>query len=182
MATPRGDISEDALAVYQVPLSAFKALDGAALGVAEDSADLFMEISSNVWTLLGRTPESAAEAASADFQFALPIEYSPQGDVQFVVEVQFINASGADAGRASRIDCLAFRQAAGAAGSDIGATAAQAPTTDDTYETFTFTITATTLGPGDVLNVRLTLTCTADDGNPTQLQASNPRMLLDVRG
>uniref|UniRef100_A0A6M3J2M2 Uncharacterized protein n=1 Tax=viral metagenome TaxID=1070528 RepID=A0A6M3J2M2_9ZZZZ len=178
----RSMMVQDDLKVYQIPLADFLAVDGAGLGASEDSADLFVVIASNVISLKGRTPQTTTEAASAYTQFSLPAEYVDGQTVTLRVKAQFINGSGADVSRTSSIDANVYEQAAGAVGSDICATAAQVFTADDTYETFSFTVTPTTLAAGDLLNILVTASAVADDANPTQIQIGEVAVLCDVKG
>lgn len=177
----RSYLTQRDLVAVPIPLSRFLGVDGGELGTTEDSADLFRAVASNVQTLKGRTPESTTEAAAAIAQVALPGDYVAGETVQIRVSAQFINGSGADAGRASTIDVSAYEQAAGAVSADLCATAAQAFSADDTYEDKTFTITPTNLAPGDLLNVLLTASCVADDANPTQIQIGEVELLYDAK-
>src|SRR3990167_3162955 len=170
-------------APYGIPLHSLRAVDGATLGVAEDTADLLLVVSSNVHSIRGRTPETATEAAAAVLQFPLPSNYVPAGALEFVITCQFIDGAGADAGRASTVDCAAFLQTDGAVGSDLVTTAATAFAAGagglDTYVDFPFTVDPAGLSAGQILNFLVTFSAVADNANPTQIEGVNPRVLLD---
>lgn len=178
----RARLIQDDLKAYPIALSTFMGVDGAPMAVSEDSSDLYRSVGSNIHSLFGRTPTTTTEAAAAVTQFALPAEYVSGETITVRIKSQFINASGADSSRDSFTDLSVYKQAGGAIGSDICATAAQSPTADDTYETFDFTVTPTGLVAGDILNLLITLSCKADDGNPTQMQIGEVIVLCDVKG
>lgn len=178
----RSQLGQDDLQPFGIPLSAFEAVDGAALGVAEDSADLFRAVGTNVHTLKGRTPQTATEAAAAVTQFVLPAEYVSGQTITVRIVSQFINGSGVDSGRSSFTDLSVFKQNDGAIGSDLCTTGAISPTADDTYADSDFTITPTGLVAGDVLNLLVTLSAVSDDGNATQLEIGEVMVLCDVKG
>ncbi len=179
----RSKLAQESLVLYKVPLTAFLAMDGAALGITEDGTDLFRTVSSNLVTLFGRTPTTTTESAKATAQFRLPPEYVADEDVSLVVTAQFIDGAGVDSGRASFVDVAVYRQADGAIGSDLSTTtAAQTITADDTYQTKTFVITDASLAPGDIINIVLEVSATSDDGNPTQVQVGEVSVGLDIKG
>ncbi len=183
-AVDRSKLAQSDLVAYPIPLTEFLAVDGAELGISEDTDDLFRKVSGNIVTLLGRTPDNATEAASAYCQFALPSEYVASETVQVAVTAQFINGAGADTGRASTIDLEVYEQAAGAVGGDINETGAIAFSADDVYETKTFTITDADLAAGDVVNIKLTASAFDDAGGGAgvQIEIGEVSVLLDVKG
>lgn len=163
-----------------ISLNSAMAADGAGLAVAEDATDLYRAITANVVTLLGRTPQSATEAAETWFQYVLPTNYVASEGVTIDVVAEFIDGAGADASRDSSIDLNVYEQAAGAIGADLNATAAIVFAADDTYETKTFTITDAGLAAGDILNIRIVASAVADDANPTQIQIGEVKVNLNV--
>jgi hypothetical protein len=70
----------------------------------------------------------------------------------------------------------------GTVGSDICATAAQSMNSL-TFAEKTFTITATTLAPGDALDVRVSITCTdAATGTAVTPEISSVDLACDIKG
>lgn len=178
MLTP--EVEEYGPFTEQIALNSALALDGASLGITEDTADLFRAIGTNVITLLGRTPESATEAAAVWFQYVLPTNYVASEGVTIAVVAQFINGAGVDSSRDSTIDLNVYEQASGAVGADLNATAAIVFASDDTYETKTFTITDAGLTAGDMLNIKVTASAVSDDGNATQIEIGEVKVNLNV--
>lgn len=183
-AVARSKRVEEALVAYPIPLDQFLGVDGAELGVGEDTSSLYRKVSGNIVTLLGRTPDNTIEAAAAVAQFAMPPEYVANADVRVVVVAQFVDGAGADSGRASTIGVEVYEQAAGAVGGNLNGTSAIAFSADDAYETKTFTITDTDLAPGDLLNILVTASAKDDTGGgaPTQIEIGEVYLLLDIQG
>ena len=183
---PRTALAVESQVTRQVPISSVKAVDGAALGVSEDSADLYINVASNVWRLRGRTPVGATEACAGIFQYVLPPDYVPGTSLLVLLRTQLVTNLGGGAGtnNASSVDVEAFEQSTSAAvGSDICATAAQTFTAPNAWESKSFTITGTGLLVGDIVNFRVTTTAIESGASqPIQIEIASILIRHDVRG
>lgn len=176
---PRADLTEDALAKFDVPLSQFtSAVGGTYNGV---------NLEGGTGSPLIRTAEvdSNTLTETSSFTFRLPENYVAAGDVLFSVSAKYTESGAAAvAGAATDVDVLAFEvdQAAGTVGADICATAAIVTTAS--YAIKLFTITATDLVAGDLLKVTVTTRTQDTDAGAETISTSllAPHFQIDVKG
>ena len=176
----RSDLTEDALAVYGIPINRLMAADGVALAIAETAGDHYLSLSANVITLLGEIANNNTKTDVSYFQFILPSEYVAAEDVRIRVKHQ---ATGAGTlGATKTIDVEAYEQTGnGAVGSDLVTTAAQT-VTKSVWATSDFVVTATNLVAGDILIVKLTTAIQETAIANIQVQVDGIAVLLDVKG
>lgn len=113
-------------------------------------------IASNVHGLTSNLADGGTKTATGTFQVALPNSYIAGEAVTVKLTAQLKSVTGTGvANNGSDLDILAYRQdpTDATVGSDICATAAATFAALDTVYVKSFTITPTTLGPGDVLNI-----------------------------
>lgn len=175
----RADLTEDALQPYGIPVAQIRAADGAALGITETDGDHFLALGTNTIQLQGEEAVSETEESVSYWQFVLPPEYVAAGDVKVRVRCK-VDGAGTD--NASTVDVEAYEQADGAVGADLCATAAQAFAAKSTWYDKDFTVTASGLVAGDVLNIKLTSSVIESGGAALAFYADPPKMLLDVKG
>lgn len=131
------------------------------------------------------TPKAISEAAnnnsktdSGRFQFVLPAEYVSAGSVKVRVSARVTGALQV----AQTIDCLCYKSdlAAGVS-ADLCATAAQTVTTS--FANYDFTITATDLVAGDLLDILLTALANDTGGSANKvIEIGGITVLCDVKG
>ena len=180
----RTQLAEDALQPYPVPLTSLRAADLGALVVSETAGDHYIVVSTADIILRGEVADDETEASVSYFQIPLPPGYVAAGDVTITVtsKTAVVAAGGATNGSTIDLEVFEINQTTGAAGSDIGATAAQA--INGTAAADTFTVTATNLVAGDILNVRLTTSVIENDGSTGTIQAEVYSIVLkaDIKG
>jgi len=175
----RTDLTEDVLQVYGIPVNQIMAADGAALAVSETAGDFFLSLGTNTIDLRGEESISETESSVGYIQFVLPPEYVAAGDVKIRFRCK-IDGAGTD--NSSTFDVEAYEQADGAVGADICATAAESFAAKSTYYNKDFTITATGLVAGDILNIKFTAAVIESAGSALAFYSDPPKMLLDVKG
>lgn len=162
---------------YGIPISQIKAADGADLALSETAGDHFLSLASDVWLLQGEEAISETEASVSRFQFVLPPEYKAGGNVKLRLKHR---SNGAGTAGTCTIDVNAYEQDGnGAKGSDICATAAQT-VTKTTWTTSDFTITATGLVAGDIINFVVTTSIQESAGSALAAQIDGIAVLCDV--
>lgn len=176
----RADLTEDALAICKgIPINSIMAADGAPLGITESAGDHYINLAANVITLRGEEAISETETSVSYFQFVLPENYVSAGDVTIRIPCK-VDGAGTDNG--SNVDLNVYEQASGAVGGDICATGAQTFAAKSTWYNKDFTITATDLVAGDIVNVVLTSNTTENGAAALAFYADPPKILLDVKG
>ena len=173
----RGDLLENSLARYNIPVHSWRQADIAAMGVAGTAGDHFVDEATNVLLLKGNTPSSSTVTDISWLQFTMPTEYVGGGDVRFAVTIS-VNA----ASDSNTVDLSVYRQdpLLGTVGADICAT--DAGTVTATLQVITFVITAASLAPGDILNLKLTTVNNDADGSDGIASIFTTALLLDVKG
>lgn len=183
-STPRANLVEDALQVYGIPITRIVAANGAALTAAETAGTFDTTIGTNTMLANGEVTDNETEASVAYFQFVLPPEYVAGGDVTIRLPVS-LQVTGTPTNNGSTIDLEVYEQSdAGAVGSDLCATAAQTFAALSTWYNKDFTITATGLVAGDVLNVKITSSVIDSEAGAGTiiLNLAPPKVLLDIKG
>jgi hypothetical protein len=181
----RSGLTTDAAAVYNVRLTelgvtATMALLGASAGTPAGAFGLTPgTFGSASPKLIGEAASGNAKSDTARFQSRLPVEYVAGGNVTVRVKARVTGLVQV----AETIDVSGCYKSDGAAGigSDLCATAAQTLTA--TFANYDFTITPTTLNPGDLLDIQLT--GALDDTGATNnklIEIGAVQLLLDVKG
>lgn len=140
-----------ATTVDGISLHALRAADLAAMGIAETAGDHYLDITTNVITLLGEEAISETEDSDSWFQYRIPYNYAAGGTLSIRVNHTLF---GAGTNNGSTIDFSAYEQADGAVGADLVSTGAQAMS-KGSWTVSTFTVTPTGLIAGDILNIKL---------------------------
>ena len=157
---------------------------GAALLAAETAGTFNRSIAANVQLIQGEITDNETEASVGYAQFTLPPEYVAAGAVVLRIPCKVVlTAAAVDNG--STIDAEVFESdGAGAVGADICATAAQTFAALDTWYNKDFTVTATGLLPGDVLNIKITATIIDSEagGGTLRFNMETPQLLISVQG
>lgn len=128
-------------------------------------------------TMLGSVAQNTTQTNTQWREFVLPPEYRADEDVKLVVHAEY---SGAGTAGTCTVDVEVYEMGDdGTVGADLCATAAQSLT--NAFGDKTFTITDTSLAPGDRLRVfvRTSVQETADAG-PLQAVIGSTRMQLDT--
>jgi len=178
----RADLTEEALAVYGIPLALVRQEDGIPLVVAETAGTLNLVVSSDVWYLKSEISQGETETSEAVFQFILPPEYVAAGDVKVRIKNRCVLGSGTNNG--STLDVEVFEQDGnGAIGADLCTTVAQTYAGASAWQTSDFVVTAAGLVAGDILNVVITTSVIESGGaNPIHVELDGLAMLLDIKG
>jgi hypothetical protein len=180
----RSVLTEDVLQTYGIPASRILSNAGAALTAAETAGTFDITVGTNTIVVNGEVTDNETEVSVAYFQFVLPPEYVAAGDVVIRLPAALIKTA-APTNNGSTLDLEVYEQSdAGAVGADICASAAATFAALDTWYTKDFTITATNLVAGDVLNVKITSSVIDSEagGGTIILNLAPPKVLLDVKG
>ena len=178
----RADLTEEALAVYGVPLALVRQEDGIPLAVAETGGTFNLIVSSDIWYLMGEISQGETETSESCFQFILPPEYVAAGDVKVRIKNRCVLGSGTNNG--STLDVEVFEQTGnGAIGSDLVSTGAQTYAATSAWQTTDFVVDGTGLVAGDILNVVVTASVVeSGSSNPIHVELDGLAMLLDIKG
>jgi hypothetical protein len=179
---PRADLTEDALQTFEIPLGTNwltgNSLDPL-LGLTGAAANTLTTgvIGTGVLGLIGTAANESTEATSNVTRFTLPENYVAAGDVTFVVTAKCTGAP-----ETLTVDAVIkeINTTAGTVGSDICATAIQ--TITSSFVAYSFTVTATGLVAGDVLQIQLDTNVIIAAGTDAILQISNVAIKCDVKG
>lgn len=165
-----------------IPISEFRSDAGAALTAAATAGTLNISVSSNVIVAQGEIADNETETSIGYVQISLPFDYEPGSDITVAFVTNLVK-TGAATDDGSSLDLSAFKQAAGAVGSDLVTTAAQTYTAVDTWETKSFTIDATGLVAGDVLNLKITAVAIDNEagGGTLRINLQPPVLTVDVQ-
>jgi hypothetical protein len=177
----RADLTEEALAVYGIPIYSLRAADLADMGIAETAGDHYLVLATDVITLYSEVANNETETSVSYFQFILPPEYVAAGDVKIRIKHQLTGA-GTDGAGGSTVDFEAWEQDGnGVTGSDLVTTTATT-TTKGSWATTDFVVTAAGLVAGDILNIRFTSVVAENATANLQGQYDGLAMLLDIKG
>lgn len=181
----RAEINQEALVVYAVPITELRVFDAMnTLLPGTSSADDLAISGGTFGTNSPKVTTGDVKASTitryARFLFPLPAEYDDAETVTLRVSAG-METTVADTSATVDVECYRSDRETGI-GSDLCATAAQS-INSLTFGSKDFTITPTTLGTGDVLDVRLTVAVT-DSATATAVIASigAVELLLDIRG
>lgn len=177
----RADLVEDAL-VAAVPITILSAA-GAALLAAETNGSFNIAVGTNTLLVQGEVTDIETETSVGYALVTLPENYVAAGDIKVRLPVSLVK-TGAAVNNASSIDVEAYKQASGAVGADICATAAATFAAVDTWYNKDFVVTATGLVAGDKLLLKITAAITDSEagGGTLRLNIEAPQILCDVKG
>ncbi len=173
----RGDLTQDDLKAYGIPLSSLRQADQAPMGIVGTAGDHFFQIVANAPHLLGNTPSSTTVTDISTFGFALPAEY--------VAGETIVLRIGAEVDAVADLHTLDLEaylvnRVAGTVGADINETTIKTVTA--TAAAFDFTITPTGLVAGDLLHFLLTTVNQDADGSDGIVSIFSIEVLADVKG
>lgn len=176
----RSKLAEDALQVHEVEL---KTATFTSLAGAEAAGTFNAKYAANVIKLEGEVTDNETEVSVGYFQFILPPQYVAAGDVTVRFRSELLKA-GSPTNNGSTLDLECYEQADAAVGADIVSTAAVTYAALDTFYSKDFSVTATGLVAGDILNCRVTASIIdSEAGGGTIIWTSDPiKVLLDVKG
>lgn len=180
----RSQLVTETSKVYGLPAGSIVSSAGAALTAAETAGTFDITVGTNTIVVNGEVTDNETEVSVAYFQFVLPPEYVSAGSVVIRLPCALIKAASPTDG-GSTIDLEVYEQSdAGAVGADLCATAAQTFAAMDTWYTKDFTVTATGLVAGDVLNVKITSTVIDGEagGGTIIFNLAPPKILLSIKG
>lgn len=138
-----------------IPPSSIRSLTGLILTATETAGTFNIAVASEVFKVQGEITDNETEVSVGYAFLALPSGYVAGTDVVVQIPCSIVS-TGAAVNNGSTVDLEARVQALIAVGSDLCATAAQTFAALDTVYTKSFTITGTTLLPGDVIVLKLT--------------------------
>lgn len=174
----RAALTEDALAVFDLPIRNWMAEDGAVLGIAEEAGTFFVQDGTNQMYLQAEEANNETEASIMKTSFTLPESYVDGATLtlRLVVDV-----TGAGTLGTCTVDASVYLQDNdGAVGSDLVTTAAIAVTA--TSGAKDFTITPTGLVSGDVLSIVVTTSIQETAATAIRALLTKTQMLCDVKG
>ena len=175
----RATLDEDALQIYGIPIYSLRAADLAGLTLAETAGDHYLVLGTNAITLSSEETTSTTKTDVSYAQFILPPEYVAAGDVKIRIKHW---VGGAGTSGASTVDFSVYEQDGnGAVGGDLIDTEATA-TTEDTWTTTDFVVTATNLVAGDILIIKFTSVVIENAAGSLFGKYDGLAVLLDIKG
>jgi hypothetical protein len=175
----RADLTEEALAVYGIPVYTIRAADLAGMGIAETAGDHYLDLTANVMLLFSEVANNETETSVSYMQFIIPPEYVADSDVKIRIKHW---VGGAGTSNNSTVDFSVYEQDGnGAVGGDLVTTEATV-TTEDSWTTTDFVVTDTNLAPGDILIIKFTSTVIESATNDIQGHYDGFAVLLDIKG
>jgi len=179
----RAGLVEDSLARHQVPLMLCRNSNGTVLTAAPDEAyspnGHFGINTTSGLKLVTNSIQGDDITMAGLFEFPLPVEYIADADVKVVVSARY---TGDGTAAVKTVDVEAFELSdAGSLSADLCAT--NAATLTNAFADHTFTITDTSLTPGDrlLVAVKIHIIETVDE-NGLVGEIGNIEMQLDVKG
>jgi hypothetical protein len=181
---PRADLTEDALAIYPIPISDVRIETFQPLTYAEDAGSFYLDYTTNVLTLRGEITDNETETSVGTLQFRLPAEYVAAGDVTVRFRAELLVLGGAPTDNSSTFDLSCYEQASGAVGGDIVSTAAKNYAALSTFYNQDFSLTAASLVAGDLVNCTFTSAAIdSEAGGGSFIFVSDPPVFLaDIKG
>jgi hypothetical protein len=156
----------------------------AALGAAEAGGTFNRSVAANVQLIQGEITDNETEVSIGYAQFQLPPEYVAAASCVLRIPSNIVK-TGAAVDNGSTLDAEVFKSAGnGTVGADICATAAVTFAAVDTWYDKDFTITAASLSPGDVINIKFTASIIDSEAGAgtLRLNMETPYLLLSVQG
>ena len=183
-AIVRSKLAEDSAAVYRIPLQTCRSNTGLVLDAT--GGDTLFSIANGGYgvgtlTLKGEEAISETETTTLSFEFPLPPEYIAGDTITLAATVKVDESEDGNA-TTETVDAACYELADdGTVGSDLIGTAAQTITTDG-FVTYTWTVTAAAVSPGDKLIFFLQTIVTEDAGTAIYAVIGNIEVRLDIRG
>lgn len=180
-AIARSKLATDAAQKYQTTVID---LNGVALANAELAGSFNAAVVGGVPLIQAEVTDNETEVSVGYATFRLPPEYVAAADLTFRIPCALIKTAAA-VNNGSTIDVEAFlKNGAGGIGADICATLAQTFAADDTWYDKDFTITGTTLSPGDEVLFKITSSVVDSEAGAgtLRLTAELPAVLAGIKG
>lgn len=181
----RTDIAQETLAKFPIPLWCFRTHDALQTNLpgtssADDLALSTGTLGTNSPKLTTGDVKASTVTRYARVQVPLPAEYDAGETIKLRISGG-METTAADASATVDVQCYKINRE-GAVGSDICAAAAQS-INDTTFADQDFTITATGLTAGDLLDIRLTVYVEdASTGTAVIATLGAVELLCDIRG
>ena len=177
-AIDRAALTEDALAIFDLPIRNWMAEDGAVLGIAAEAGTFFVQDGTNQMYLQAEEAVSETEVSVMKTSFTLPENYV---DGEPITLRLVVDVTGAGTLGTCTVDASAYLQDNdGAVGSDLVATSAIAVTAASGAKDFT--ITPTGLVSGDVLSIVVTTSIAETAATAIRAIVTKTQVLCDVKG
>lgn len=182
---PRAELAQEPLVAYPVNLMGLRVWNALATNLPGTAAADDLSIQGNTFGTGSPSIQSSDGKATtitqyARFQWDIPAEYDPTETLRLRLHAG-MNTTVSDSTATVDVECYKSDLEAGI-GSDLCATAAQS-INSLTFASKDFTITSTSLSPGDTLDVRLAVSIT-DSATGTAVigEIGSIRFLVDIRG
>ena len=184
-AIGRADLTEDALARYQIPLHSCRSNTGLVLD-ATGGDTLFKIVNggyaAGTLTLAGEDAENETELTTLCFEFCLPPEYVADADAKVIVNAKYVNTGTATA-TTKTVDVIAWE--VGDDGTAAAILASSPQTITESFVDYTFTLTDTNLTAGDRILVYVQTNCVeggAGGGKFITAHIGSIEVQLDIKG
>lgn len=138
-----------------VPVTSLRGATGLILTATEVAGGFNLAVATNVLTAQAEITDNETEASVCVASIVLPQNYVAGSPITVRLPVAIVK-TGSPTDNGSTIDLEVYKQASGAVGSDLCATAAQTFAALDTWYNKDFSVTATGLAAGDVLQLKIT--------------------------
>jgi len=181
----RAKMLQEDLVAYPIPVYSLRnsaAPAGDVICITATSGNHILTYSAGVFGATSNAPSSSTVTDASVLLIPLPPEYVAGQTVTIRVNGKITAEPdpATAAGKSLDINCYEITKTSGAKGADICATAARTLTV--TAAAYDFTITPTTLAPGDLLSVIITTVFEDDDGAAGKAQINGVEILLDIKG
>ena len=150
--------------------------------MTETAGNFNTSVSANVILAKGEVTDNETEVSVTQFQFIIPPNYVPAGDLTVRLPSNVVKTAAA-VNNGSTIDVAVYEQMAGAVGSDLSTTTAAATfAAVDTWYDKDFVITSTDFVAGDTLTVVISASVIDSEagGGTLILNLGTPKILLDT--
>lgn len=182
-AIPRANLAQESAVEYSIPLTSVRWEDGTipdTTGAAGNPALVMGGYGSGTGIFQGEDAQAALKTERLAFDFSIPECYVSAGAFVVTVGARFYDA-GTNTEATKQIDLEAYRIASyGTAGSDINSTAAQTLTAS--MAEYSFTITAATLTPGDLVRVFIETQLQGDSNGALKAEVGGMIVKIEVKG
>lgn len=148
-------IGESDAVLASVPVTALRNATGLIPTATEAAGGFNLSVASHVFVAKAEVTDNETEVSACTAQIVLPKNYVAGSDITVRIPCALIK-SGSPTNNGSTIDLVVYKQASGAVGSDLCATAAQTFAALDTWYDKDFVVTGAGLNPGDTLNLEIT--------------------------
>lgn len=181
----RTQMAQNALDTFAIPLALLRVWDAMQTNLpgtasSDDLAIITGTLGSDAPTIQTSDGKATTVTQYARFQFALPVNYDAAETVTLRMRAGMVTTIS---DTSATLDAQVYLQDRdGAVGGDICATAAQSINAL-AHANYDFTITPTTLNPGDMLDIRIAIAIT-DSATGTAVigEISALELLIDTRG